>query len=95
MAVQGPHSGAEGTISLRRDRWGGNFVSDALGVGCSDSVLDPALPRWSAARAASAMMVSAGFALPRVGHTLPSTTKRSGTAKVPQGPVHDACPELR
>ena len=39
---------------------------------------------WSAARAATAMMVSAGLAAPWVGSTLPSVMYRFGTAKLRQ-----------
>src|SRR2546429_5121033 len=42
--------------------------------------------RWSAARAARAMMVRAGLAEPWVGSTLPSVMYRFGTAKVRRSP---------
>ena len=44
----------------------------------------PPAASWSAARAATAMMVRAGLAAPWVGSTLPSVMYRFGTAKLRQ-----------
>jgi len=75
-------SGDDNDLAVRlRHRWllpetvAKRVVEPPLG----STFFDPS--RW-ARRDASAMMVSAGFALPWVGQTLPSATKRLATAQV-------------
>src|SRR6266699_2068911 len=72
-------------------RWAADFLGALRGApggapagdGGSQPAREPEIS-WSAARAATAMMVRAGLALPWVGSTLPSVMYRLGTAKLRQ-----------
>ena len=91
----GPHlgqhqrDGVPGECAVGLRRIGGHRVG-RRGHGFDRGIVHDALPErapaasWSAARAATAMMVRAGLAAPWVGSTLPSVMYRFGTAKLRQ-----------